>query len=202
MRQAVLFIVVLICSNNSIAQRNWTYDDYDHGKVRVRYEILKTDQDALNVFYIAEAEARLSLTKAETFMRDAKLWKNFLEHTEDCFEVGRSSENNWVTHFRVSPPWPMPDSDLVQSFTFYRLENGFKIVGTARPDQYPKADVDRMTFSDATYYFTDLGDGKVKVKFEAAFSPIGSAPKWMLNAWFPGGPGKMVTRLIQEIQNR
>jgi len=207
LKEASTFLVFIISMfaaySYSVAQnRNWKENTSKDGKVFVKSEVATEKgpdgEEGKVIYYIAESKYDISLQKVEAFMRNAANYKLFLENTEESKKIKSISSDEWITYLYFDAPWPLPNSDCVQKMTYSKNgENSFSIQAKVEDGHLEKKDVGRMDLYDALYEFTKTDDGKVKLKLTAAFAPLGSAPSWMLNSWFPEGPAGIITRLFE-----
>ena len=74
--------------------------------------------------------------------------------------------------------------------------------GVAEPDLLEDKGVRRLILNDITYMFSEVGQDQVDIIMISRFSPVVSAPRWMVNTWFPEGPAGILERLINLAENQ
>jgi len=130
-------------------------------------------------------------------LRDASNFKNFLENTKKSEKVKSLSENQWITYMFIDAPWPMANFDCVQKYTFSKIDNGFTLKGIVDANAYKAGDVERMEVYTIEYRFEKVNDTSNKLTLTANFKPTVSVPKFLLSGWFPNGPTKLLTGLLE-----
>ena len=156
-------------------------------------------EDIKIIYYIAEITGDITLDNAEKFLRSSENYIYIWENNELSKEIKRINDNEWIIYLFFDSPWPMPDNDLVHRMRVEKDgEKGLRVQATAEPDAYKRTDAGRMTLYDALFDFEYIGNGKTKLILTVTFSPVGNAPKWMINTWFPEGPAGIVKRLIEK----
>jgi len=129
-------------------------------------------------------------------MKNTALHKKIFDYTTNAELLEKISESEWYNYYYSDTPWPLPDSDSVTRFLFSNNGQTAYFISSAKPDRIEQNNVQRLQLYNTDYIFTKLGNGKVKIIIKSKFQPIGNAPKWLLNFWFPDGPAKMIERLV------
>lgn len=194
----VILAVLMMTTISTAYSKNWETDT--HNGVTVKSKVT-TENDKTIISYVATKTVDANIKQVEALMRKPSEYKNFLENTEESREIKKKSDNSWLTYMYFDAPWPLPNSDCVQEWTYEKIENGFVLTGKAVKGAYPKKDVDRMYQSNAKYEFTQVEEGKVRLTLSSDFAPIGSVPNWLIRQWFPKGPANIVNRLFENAKN-
>lgn len=202
MKKYVILIIWLMSFIKMVAQDGFKTETLKDGKVTVKSKVVtqQVGNKEKNVFYyMVETSADIDLGKAEAFMLNSENYKKFLESMGNTHEIRKVSANTWLTYIYFDNSFPVSDNDCVQRFEFAKTTTGFTITGKAAPGDYEKKEVSRIDLYDVVYRFEKLDDKKIKVSIEAVFCPASSIPKVLMNSWLPGGPAKIINRLVTEI---
>lgn len=195
----VTALVILLYTGIGIAQtRNWKTQTSKDGKVVVQNEIVKINKGK-HIYYIAKTEGKFNLKQAEKYLRNSENHKNFLENTTESTELKTLSDTEWITYYYFDAPWPMPNSDAVESFTLSKTNTTLTIKAISSPKALEIKDVKRMDTYNITYHFELIDEQTTQLTITADFIPVSSVPKWLMNGWFPKGPAGIANRLIHEI---
>lgn len=147
--------------------------------------------------YIATCTAPISLAQAEQLLRSEKGSQEYVEFTTQSKIIERKGANDWTVHMYFDAPYPLGDSDCVLDYQYVKTNNGFVVKSKSNPSGYELGSVDRMQHSEGIFEFEKIGESQTKITMSSSFAPAGDPPKWMLAAWFPKGPAKMMNRFIQ-----
>ncbi len=182
---------------------DWNNETSKSGRIKVSSRITKRFDDKGNKMQVAEYNAtvlaNVSLEKCIALMKNVSRHKEFLERTEKSQRIKTISANEWIIYYHYSSPWPLPDSDCISKVKMIENERDKTVTfdGKAVPRLYEDKGLRRMTLSDVKYIFKDIENGKVKIMMQVTFTPVITAPDWMLNIWFPEGPAAMLERFIE-----
>jgi hypothetical protein len=197
MKTHILIATLLLLSINGIAQeRNWTTQKSSDEKVTIKSDIINGNNGKI-IYYIAITTGNITLAQAESYMRNSTNYKDFLENTTESTEIKSISNNEWVTYCYFDAPWPMPNSDAVQKFTFTKTTTGFEVSGAVISGIYAMKDVPRMQTNNITYVFNKINSTTTEITIKANFETTGDVPKWLLKNWFPDGPSEIIQNLIK-----
>lgn len=197
-----LLALLLFILGSSYGQEEWDIEETENGSITVKSRITKQKDENDETFQLVEYEvstqAEVSYEKCIQLIKDVSMHTQFLDYTEVSERVKYISENQWVIYYYFDAPWPMPNSDGVILIEF--RENAEKsnavFVGEATPDLYEMKDVERTMLNDIRYEFTKVERGLVEIRIISKFSPTTMAPNWLANTYFPGGPTRMVNKII------
>lgn len=206
MRLIVLVNMLLwvIAPATATAQEDgeWNHKTTNSGmQIKYRYDSRTNadGDDQLVVKYEAIKTVEVDIDKAAAFLNTGSNYQKFLDHVEETKNVGSEKGDGWFLYQYIDPPWPMPEADCVQQVEVISKGNEVTVTLTTATDAYELKDVDRMELSDMTIKFKRLKNGSVEINIYNHFAPVGSPPKFLMNTWFPGGPEKMIDRLVEQI---
>ncbi|OSY89329.1 hypothetical protein WH52_01435 [Tenacibaculum holothuriorum] len=192
----VTVVVVLSVFLVNAQNRNWKKEVSKDGKVTVKSEVAK-DEEGKMIYYIAETTTNVTAEKVEEYLRKPSNYTYFLDYTENSKKIKEVSEDEWFTYMFVDAPWPMSNFDCVQKYKFQKTDKGFKLKGVADTDAYKKGDVKRMQVYTIEYAFEKINDTQNKLTITANYRPTASMPKFLLRGWFPNGPAKLMSKLLE-----
>ncbi len=202
----LITLVMVFLNANIFAQTDgWETELAKDGKTTVKSRISKRTDEAGDkvplLEYAATTIANVSMENCIAVIKDVSKHKEFTDdETSEIVET--ISDNEWVVYYFTKSPWPMPDNDLVVKMIFTEDDTSSlaTFTLTVAPSLYEMKDVKRMTYYNQTYAFKDLGNGAVEMTVTGKMSPTIKVPGWMMSAWFPNGPAKML-RIIAELAN-
>ena len=141
----------------------------------------------------------VSLSSCSNLLSNISMHKEIFQNTEQSETIKVISEDEWLIYYFFNPPWPVPKSDCITTFKRFISEDQKTICfqGVATPDLFEEKEVKRMILSDAEYEFQEIETGEIKISIHSKFSPVVSAPKFLVNAWFPNGPIKVMENIIE-----
>jgi len=197
----LITISIFLYAVSLFAQEDkWTTEISDDGKTEVVYTIydsINVDGEEITfIEYTAKTTTSASLENCSAVFNNPEMHKKFYEYTDVSEKVKDISENEWVIYYYYSPPWPIADSDCVSRITKRTdtLNKKVAFMSFSEPNLIEMKDVVRSELNDITFIFSDIGKNKVEISIEAKLIPEMSAPKWMMNGWFPDGPANTLNR--------
>jgi hypothetical protein len=197
-------LLFLLGWTNATAQNNtWKKATTKNGQINVWSDIGKRinnkGEEVPLIRYKCFTTTRLPKAKLVATLKNAPIHKDFLSNTEESRQLKQLNPKEWLFYYYIDAPWPMPNSDCVMNMKQEDIASGRKTIfrGTAAPGAYEKQDVRRMDYNDVVYTFQDMGDGTTYVEIFSQFTPIGSAPDWLMRSWFPDGPSDILERLLK-----
>jgi len=195
---AVYFLPVSIAPGQS---PEWDEQTSENGQVKITSRIRdienRSGKEKMLIEYKATAIINNSLNDCIRLMKNIPKHKEFLERTDVSEVVKTISENEWLIYYYYTSPWPLPDSDCVLKMTQKDMKDMITFIGVSVPDMFELRDVRRMQTNDITYIFKELEPDVVEMTMISKFSPVISAPKWMVNTWFPEGPARVLDRFTE-----
>lgn len=181
-----------------LAQEGFIKELSDDGTVEVLYKISEGENGEQLVEYYATIIADVTLAQCDSVMKNAAFHKQYLQYTEESKKVRDLSSGEVLLYYYLDSPWPLPNSDIVVRMS--REENSslnlIRYTGVSAPLMYKQTEVARMVYSNFTHTFRQLEDGRVEFVAYSKFTPIVSAPDWLVSAWFPKGPIEMAEKYI------
>jgi len=199
----LLFLITTLFASDTFSQDlDWTYESSDDGKTtvqsRVYYEECEKGEESKIIEYSAKTTAKVSLQNCVAVIRNAASHKIFFSNTEVSDKINDISGNEFLIYYFYNAPWPLPNSDCVSRIRILpdSLESKVTVRASAEPDLYEDRDVARAKLNNFTFIFQELRNEEVEITLYSKFSPVISAPKWMINAWFPNGPIEILERFI------
>lgn len=174
--------------------RNWTIETSNDGKSTVKYELIK-EKNGTHFYYIAQTTVNVSLEKLDAYFSNSSNHRKFLERTPESTEIKKLSNNEWLTYYYFDAPWPMGDSDVVARINRTKTDNKLIFNAEAISNSHKQGDVDRVTDYKFIYEFEKVNDTSTKITIKADYVPVGSVPNFLIKAWFPEGPAKIVRNL-------
>lgn len=201
--RTIFFIIAAYLSPLLWAQApEWKSRETRDGLISVTYRVFH-DMDEKGekiqvVEYEAKTKAAVGLEECKSVMQDEAKHKIFMEGAETCRRIRDLPDGDWLSYYYLKLPWPMPEADVI---TRYKLvedaeKNRFILTGTPAPDLYPLENVARMEHTHTKYTFTDLGNGMVEIIMYSRSIPLIKAPNWLVNVWFPDGPGDILRGIV------
>lgn len=191
----LIVVTILLFSVNSFSQnRNWTIETSKDGKSIIKYELIKED-NGTHFYYVAETKVSTSIDALDSYLSNSSNHKNFLERTPKSIEIKKLSNNEWLTYYYFDAPWPMGDSDVVVKINRTKTDNKLIFNAEAISNNYKKGDVDRVTDYKFIYELEKINNTTTKITINADYIPEGSVPNFLIKAWFPEGPAKIVRNL-------
>lgn len=175
--------------------KSYTKDGVEIKSLVDKKEINGTEQTVGR--YVAIKEANISLEEAEKLIRDGSGAERYVEFTTSSKILNRTNPNAWTVHMYFDAPYPLGDSDCVLNYTLVRTTDGFVVNSTCNPEGYERGKVDRMEYSEGKFEFEKISENRTRITMSSSFAPAGNPPKWMLAAWFPKGPAKMMNRFVE-----
>ena len=139
------------------------------------------------------------LSNCSDLLSNVSMHKEIFQSTEQSDAIKVISEDEWLIYYFFNPPWPVPKSDCITTLkrTISEDKKTISFVGVATPDLFEEKEVKRMILSDVEYKFQEIESGEVIISIHSRFSPVVSAPKFLVNAWFPKGPIKVIENIIE-----
>ncbi len=191
-------IVVFLVNSLALAQDDpWKVQLAKQDSVQVKSKISGSRENR-RIHYVATATTnKVSLDQIESYLRETKNHKNFMENCLISKQISTIDTNHWIAYYVYKTPWPMPKNDVVQELLLNRLPNQLTITGTSAADQYPDQKLSRMQHCDIEYIFIEQPSGQIDISISAKFEPIGLIPNFILKTWFPEGPARIVRNLTQ-----
>jgi hypothetical protein len=97
----------------------------------------------------------------------------------------------------------MPNADCVSLMSIIKdpENNSIRFELVAAADDYEMQDVKRMTFSIATYSFKKINKDEVAITIYTKFTPVATAPDWLVKTWFPKGPIEIMENIISLVKS-
>jgi hypothetical protein len=203
------FLIFLVLIHLSISAQDeiWTTEFSDDGNVKVVYRIydslMVNGEEKKFIEYNAKTKTSASLENCALVFNNPDMHKKFYEYTEISERIRFVSKNEWIIYYYYSPPWPIADSDCVSRITMKNYGTDEKIVFTSisEPDLIEMKDVTRSELNNISFTFTKINNLEVEIFIEAILIPETYAPKWMMNAWFPEGPARILNRFKELAEN-
>ena len=199
----LLFLMMLLPGSHAISQdKEWTHEISEDEKTsvqsRVYYDKDENGEERKIIEYSARTVASVSLQNCEAVMKDASLHKVFFNNTEVSDKISDLSENDFLIYYFYDAPWPLPNSDCVSRIRIMTdsIEKKVTVSSTAEPNSFEDKDVARAKLNNFTFIFRELNNEDVEITLNSTFSPVILAPKWMIHAWFPEGPHKILELII------
>lgn len=148
--------------------------------------------------YKGSATASASFAKCLAVLLDVGNHKE-IHDDESSRTVETVSDREWIVHYGLKVPWPLPSSDCVAKMTYTRDTTGkvATIAFTAAPTRWKPTNAKRMSVYDVTYTLRDLGSGRMEISSTGRVSPPFKVPQWMLKAALPGSVSDPLTRIFQ-----
>jgi len=200
----LIIIGLLILSGNLFAQDDeWTTQMSKDGKVEVSHHIgSRIDSEgneAQLAEYKASSKSQGSLDNYKKVFEDVSIHKEFMDNTEISKEIKSYSENENLVYYYFDMQWPLPNSDCVMKMTLNIDEDNKTLVyeGSAYPGLYEETDVKRINYYTVKYIVKEIDDGIIEVIMESKITPASSGPNWLVGVWFPKGPAKILSKLIE-----
>ncbi len=172
----------------------------EDGKTIVEYKIYDTlnvnSEEITIIEYKAKTKTDASLENCISIFSNPDMHKNFYDYTEISKNVKQISKDEWIIYYYYSPPWPIADSDCISKIikTTDSLNNKITFTSFSDPELIEIKDVARSELNDITFIFTEISKNEIEIFIQAKLVPVVSAPKWMMNRWFPDGPAKILNR--------
>ncbi|WP_216616311.1 hypothetical protein [Marinifilum caeruleilacunae] len=200
MKIASTILLLLIAFNSFAQSRNLKTKTSKDGESIVKYEVKKVD-GGTHIYYVVERSMNVSLEELDNYFLNPANHKYFLENTPQSEEVQKLSDQEWINYYYFDAPWPMPDSDVVVKINRAKQENQLVFTASAIKNDYKQSDVERLTSYQFKYEFENMPNGTTKIRITADFISPGSAPKFLVNTWFPEGPAKIALKLGSKVQS-
>ncbi|MEN9355620.1 MAG: hypothetical protein RL318_2945 [Fibrobacterota bacterium] len=148
--------------------------------------------------YKAITTAKASFTKCVAVLLDVSNHK--LIHDDESSRIVETvSDHEWIVHYGMKVPWPLPQSDCVTSMTYAQDRSGLLATFSfhATPTRWKTTGAKRMNQYDVTYTLRDLGAGRVEVSSTGRVSPPFKVPQWMLKAALPGSVSDPLKNIVK-----
>jgi hypothetical protein len=202
---STIALLLLFYQGGFSQESEWIKKTSKDEKIAVNYRIYNSnDTDEQIIEYETITTFELDFEKCIEMMKEVSNHKDFSDETEESYKIKDVSENECLVYYFIDAPWPMPNSDCVSIMT-YVIDRAaktatFELIADA--DMYEMQDVRRMSMSLASYSFEELENGKVKIRVYTKFTPVASAPQWLIKTWFPDGPIDIMNNIIELIQEQ
>lgn len=203
---SILSIITFL--DQGYSQNNeWTTEFSKDGNIKVEYSVYKIkdgsgDQKQI-IEYKTSTTSELSFEKCIKMMANISNHKDFSDDTEDSYKIRDLSENESLVYYYIDAPWPMPNADCVSIMSIIedKGNNSIRFELIAAANEYEMQDVKRMTNSVATYSFKKINENDVAVTIYSRFTPVATAPDWLVKTWFPKGPIEIMENIIALIKS-
>lgn len=109
------------------------------------------------------------------------------------------SDREWIVHYGLNVPWPLPQSDCVAKMTYTPDSTG-KIARfhfSAAPSRWKSTNAKRMEVYELTYTIKDIGAGRIELSSVGKSSPPFNVPQWMLKAAFPASVADPLSQIVE-----
>ncbi len=168
---------------------NWEKNEEDPEDNIVIYT-REVDDSPLREFW-GETIVETSLGALVALCRDADAFPEWMHNVDHAEHLEVLNDIEFVTYTIQSTPWPASDRDMV-SYARIDQEPDTKRVTIqveARPDYYPEQDeyvrIPRMT---GMWEFRPIGEGRIKVVYQALVDPGGWIPDGFADAYAVNTP--------------
>ncbi len=204
---AFLLIIfsLLLSPYVSIAnQPTWNKEITDDGIV-VHYRITDTiinDEVFSLLHYKAQSKVSSSYKNCINVLKNAENYRSIFDYTKESKTIKTLGANEWLIYFYLDMPWPMSDSDAAykMKLTQHNQSKSTCIEMISSPDMMPMQKVKRATIGHSKYLVEQIEKEHVRLSIETLSVPVSETPDWMVKAWFPEGPAKIIRR-IEEMAN-
>lgn len=194
---SVLCLLLIFYSSSSyIHAQQDEWETYSYNGLQLKSKIEDHKEGKL-IQYKAVKQSDVPLEKLRAVLLSFDAHKKFLQDTYISKVVDTLGGQMWKVYFEFDPPWPMPNSHCLMLYELNSTSEAFLLSGYSITDADPIRKYEPMPLSYMVYRLSKLPNGKTRIEIDAKFIPLGSAPKWMINTWFPKGPA----RLIEGIEN-
>ena len=197
-----LFGLALVGSNSHADQEGWTTQTTKDGKITVQSKVssikdAKGDEFPV-VDYRASTIATANFSKCVALLLDVSKHKAI---NDDALSetVETLSDHEWILHYDLNTPWPLPKSDCISKMTYTgdSAQKTATFVFTAAPTRWKATSARRMAIYDLTYHLKDLGSGRIELTSVGRGSPPFKVPLWMVRAGLPGSISDPLARIVK-----
>jgi hypothetical protein len=196
----VCFLGLSIAANS--ADEGWKTQTTKDGKVTVRSRIssmtLPSGEEVPVIDYKANTVAAVKFARCEALLLDVSRHKD-INDDKTSRTVETISEHEWIVHYELKVPWPLPASDCVAKM-IYTNDSTKKVsvfAFNAAPTRYKATKAKRMSIYELTYTLKDLGEGRVELSSVGRGAPPFNVPQWMLRSGLPGSVSDPLERIIK-----
>lgn len=199
---------IFFFSSSSYSQNNeWETEYSKDGTIQVDYTVYKVKNSSGDntqvIEYKTTTTSALSFEKCIKMMKDVSNHKDFSDDTEDSYKIKDISEDECLVYYYIDAPWPMPNADCVSLMSIIEDpgNESIRFELESAPDLYEMQDVKRMNSSIAMYTFKKINDIEVAITIYTRFTPVATAPDWLVKTWFPKGPIEIMENIINLVKS-
>ncbi|MBK8801334.1 MAG: hypothetical protein IPN71_04630 [Fibrobacteres bacterium] len=197
-----LLCVALYGSMAPAEAGDWKTQTSKDGKITVHSKVSSmkaaNGDEAPLIEYKGTTIATVDFAKCVAVLLDVSKHKT-INDDETSRIVETVSDREWIVHYDLSVPWPLPKSDCVAKMTYMRDSTGkvATIAFRAAPTKWTTTKAKRIEVYDLTYTLKDLGAGRVEVSSVGKSSPPFRVPEWMIRSAMPGTVSDPLARILQ-----
>lgn len=199
--QIALLLVAVVGSNASCDPGGWITQTTKDGKITVQSKVSSVKDTSGDEFpvidYKANTVATASFSRCVGLILDVSRHKA-INDDKSSEIVETISDHEWIVHYDLKVPWPLPQSDCVAKMT-YSSDSARKMasfVFKAAPTRWKAPSGKRMSIYELTYTLRDLGNGRVELASAGKGSPPFKVPQWMLRSGLPGSVSDPLARIV------
>ncbi len=146
----------------------------------------------------AEMTVSGSLNGLVGLVRDTGACSEWADLCREAVELEHRSDTELLVYTYNDIPWPVSDRDAITSVLWEQNPDTRTVTMTAVAVDDPgtrKTKAVRIVKATTRWFFTPLGDGKIKVTTEAHLEPGGPTPAWLTNMLLIDSPLKTMSNM-------
>jgi len=195
MNKILMILSVVFFTTNTYAQ-DWQQEKQSNG--------ITISTKASDEYRMKASKAEMNVSESvETVVNAIYNVNTYLDWMPDCAEIKvlkTISDNELIYYGLYETPWPSSNRDLVLHLKKVKIDNGYKIVMTNKPDYIAASDdIVRIPIYFGEWTITRTGN-VTRVNLEYQTDPGGNVPDWMIQGAAIKSPYNMFEALKTEIK--
>jgi hypothetical protein len=192
-------ILTLSITNLHAETGTWKKEISEDGNSSVEWNVSANGDGYPIIEYTTSTTAEVGIHAIVSLLKDVKRHKNFNED-EVSKMVEKISDNEWLIYYYNEAPWPFKGTEIISRMVLTEDRNNkmarFELTAEPHIDFPVNDDAHRITTYHATYTLKGEGNG-THISLASRTVASSKIPRWMISAWFPEGPLKTMTRLVE-----
>lgn len=206
--RSLIFLGALFLIAPANAQTDdWKTELTNDGKIRVQSKVSEWTNKKGDTYplieYTAVSTEVLNYQSCILVMKNVAKHNTFL-NVSMCEKAMTFSENEWLSYYVFTAPWPFSSTDCVVRVSFSEESKPrkaiFKMV--AAPDLMKSTNLKRFELYSFTYIFKELDMNKIEITISAKMALTTTVPLFMLRASFPGSAAEPLEKLVKQIKGK
>lgn len=194
-----LFIIIVLLFNGYLSAQDTQWE-------RIKKE------DGIEVFARKEAdgkyyvikvitETRTKLSALVALLKDADNYTEWMHAAEESRLLKRYNKYEFSYYLHSDVPWPAQDRDVVIKTHIKQRDD--KVIVThshnIKGEVAPKEDITRMKYLNASWKFTPIAGGKVKIIYQGKFRTHDYLPDWLQEEVYHIAPYNTIKNMCEVV---